>query len=236
MKVIRVISALIALAGLAVLAFGIREWRETWGFLELSEPSRGEVTAVDQHRGTPGRKGIAPTFYSYKVRFKARDGSTIEEQALTTSSMPRFSVGESLGVRHFSPEPQLFMIDHFAMLWGDSVMLLAMGLSLLLSGATGFWIAGGRSERRVRNEAKLGEMAAAWRAGRLTRNSEYQGLLVAFAYVGFPLLAVAVLFVLIGHPVTQVLVGAFLVWIVFSVIRRARSQRQSTRPRRSRRT
>jgi NhaP-type Na+/H+ or K+/H+ antiporter len=137
-------------------------------------------------------------------------------------------VGEKVALLYARDDPRLVNIDDFAMLWADVVVVFIVAAVLLASGGTAFWIAGGRpAGRRGRFEASLPEMQRAWRESRLTRDSEFQPVLIGFALAGFPVLGAAIAFVLFAPGVVQVIVVAILAWIALRVIRdkrRARSQ------------
>ena len=219
MQVVRFIAGGLALCGLMVFTFAFLEWRDRTQFLREAIETTGEVVEAREFR-TAGRK-FSSTAYAFVVRFASNKG-TIERDALDTSSSPRLSPGEKVRVWYSSTSPEHFRVDHFALMWGGVVVGLAIAFGLLGAGATAFWIAGGKSPRGVKMEAKLPEMARAWREGRLTRNSEYQALLIAFAFVGFPLLALAVSFLLLAPLVLQLIVGGALAWIAFRAIRARR--------------
>ena len=224
MKVVRVVAAILALTGLALLAFGVGGYRSQKEFLDNASEAAGEVTKVTRHTRSSriGSKPSTTTYYSFDVRFRTPRGDAIEQAAMETSSSPRFFAGEKVNVVFSRADPRKFNIDDFAMLWADVVVLLVAGASLFAAGSAAFWIAGGKSARKVRTEAKLGEIARAWREGRLTRDSEFQGLLVAFALAGFPVLGGAILFALFADVVVQVIVGAILAFIAFQVLRARR--------------
>jgi hypothetical protein len=216
---VRIVAASLALCGLMVLTFAFLEWRERTRFLAEALEATGEVVAVRQF-ATSGRK-FSSTAYAFDVKYDSRRGS-VQRASVDTSSSPRLAVGEKVRVWYSDVNPEIFRIDHFALMWGGLVILLALGGSFLGAGLTAFWIAGGRSPRGVKMEARLPEMARAWREGRLTRDSPYQALLVAFAFVGFPLLGAAIAFVLLAPGVLLVLVGGALAVIAFLAVRRRR--------------
>jgi hypothetical protein len=219
MVIVRIIAASLALCGLMVLSFAFLEWKDRTRFLAEAIETTGEVTAVRQFVRS-GRK-FSSTAYAFHVRFDSRRGP-IERDALDTSSSPRLAVGEKVRIWYSDMNPEWFRIDHFALMWGGLVILLAIGGSFFASGLAAFWIAGGRSPRGVKMEARLPEIARAWREGRLARNSPYQALLIAFAFVVFPLLGAAIAFLLLAPLVLQIIVGGALAWIAFLAVRRRR--------------
>jgi len=219
--IVRVIAALLALAGLAFLATGWVDWRDRSYFFADAVEAAGEVTEVPQRHTTGYRR--SSTYYAFRVRFPTADGRVIQEEAMDSSSSPRFSPGDKVVVRYSRERPEWFRIDQFALSWGDVVIELAAGLGLVAAGLSAFWIAGGSSPRGVKMEARLPEIARAWREGRLTRDSPYQALLVAFAFVFFPLLAAVIAFLLLAPPVLQLLLGIALAAIAFGVARKRRS-------------
>ena len=223
MKIVRVIAAILALTGLVLIAFGIGGYRSQVKFLDNASDAAGEVTKVTRHTRTSGSgKHRTTTYYTFDVKFRTPRGETIERPAMETSSSPRFLEGEKVQILFSREDPREFTIDDFAMLWADVVVLFVAGASLLAAGSAAFWIAGGKSARKVRNEAKLAELSRAWREGRLTRDSEFQGLLIAFALAGFPLLGGAILFALFADWVVQAIVGSILAFIAFQVLRARR--------------
>ena len=219
MVVVRIIAASLALCGSMVLGFAVVEWRGQSRFLAEAIETTGEVTDVRQFI-TSGRK-FSSTAYAFHVKFESRRGP-IERAALDTSSSPRLAVGDKVRVWYSDVNPEWFRIDNFALLWGGVVFLFALGGSFFASGVAAFWIAGGRSPRGVKMEARLPEIARAWREGRLTRNSPYQALLIAFAFVAFPLLGAAIAFLLLAPLVLQVIVGLLLTAIIVGAIRKRR--------------
>ena len=118
--------------------------------------------------------------------------------------------------------PQDFNIDDFAMMWADVVVLATMAGAFLGAGLMAFWIAGGQPKLQGRREARLSEVIRAWRKGRLTRNSQFQPLLIAFAFAGFAILGGTIVFVLFAPGVVQFIVAAILAWMAFQVIRQKR--------------
>ena len=219
MVIVRIIAASLALCGLMVLGFAVVDWRGRAQFVAEAIETTGEVTGVREVVRS-GRR-FSSTAYAFHVKFDSRRGP-IEREAMDTSSSPRLAVGEKVRVWYSDTNPEWFRIDHFALLWGSVVILLAIGGSMFASGLAAFYIAGGRSPRGVKMEARLPEIARAWREGRLTRNSPYQALLIAFALVVFPLLGAAIAFLLLAPLVLQIIVGGALAWIAFLAVRRRR--------------
>ena len=222
MRVIRAISAILALAGLLTLGFALERYRTQARFVENADAAIGEVTQLTR-RSSTGVRNRTSTYYTFRVAFRTPGGESVEEEAMESSTSPRFSEGEKVPVLFARVRPRDFNIDEFAMLWADVVVLFIIGGSLLGAGSSAFWIAGGRSQRKARTEANLAEVARAWREGRLTRDSEFQGLLVGFALAGFPLLGATLLFVLFAPWPVQLIVGAILAYIAIQVIRDRRA-------------
>ena len=195
MKIVRLVAALIFLAGLGMLALAVIEWRETRAFLADSLAAEGEVTEQQRRVGST-RKGTS-TYYAFRVRFRTSAGSVIEEFALETSSSPYFSQGQKVPVLYARDDPQHFNIDDFTMLWADTVTLFTISGALLASGGGAFWVARGR---KVRAEV------------------------VAVAFVVPVLLGGAILLLVLANGVVLAIVGAILAWIAIGVIRKKRAR------------
>lgn len=218
MKIVKIISAILVVAGMVMIAFARHNYRVQVRFMDDAIAATGEVTAQTR-QSSSGLRGRTSTWYTFRVRFRTATGEVVEGEAMATSTSPRFAEGQQVPVLYFRSAPQEFNIDDFAMLWADAVVLGTIGVSFLGAGLTAFWTAGGNPRRKGRTEASLPELIRAWREGRLTRNSEFQPLLIAFAFVGFPLAGGTILFVLFAPGVVQIAVATILVWIAFSVAR-----------------
>lgn len=228
MKIVRALCAILILAGLGMLLLALHGYRDQSRFVADAATASGEVVEVMQ-RVSSGIRGKTSTHYAYRVRFRTASGETVDADAMEISSSPHFIVGEQVALLHERANPRRVTFDHFAMLWADIVVQFIVAAVLLGSGGTAFWVAGGRRTGRPgRFEATLPEMRRAWREGRLTRDSEYQPLLIACAFVGFPLLGGLLAFLLFAPGVVQVSVGAILLGIAIQVIRDKR--RRSAAP------
>lgn len=206
------------------MALAITAYRAQVGFLADTLATTGEVVSLSRHSGT-GLRGRTATWYSFRVRFRTITGDVAEGEARETASSPRFAVGETVAVLYSRDRPQDFNIDDFAMLWADVVVFATVAGTFLGAGLSAYWVASGRPKTAGRTEARLPEVVRAWREGRLTRHSEFQPLLIAFAFAGFPILGGTIVFVLFAPGVVQVIVAAILAWIAFQVIRQKRRDR-----------
>jgi hypothetical protein len=220
LKIVRIISAVFIVLGLATLAAAISEYRERAAFADNASAVTGEVTKLTQ-RTRSGRKGTS-TYYTFTVRFVTPRGDTVEAEAMDSSSSPLYAEGERVPILFSRTKFSDFTFDHFTMLWGDAVMFAVVAGGFLGAGVSAFWIAGGRRRSEARSEATLPEIVRAWRQGRLTRDSEFQGLLVAFAFAGFFLLTGTILFVLFAPWLVQAIVAGILVVIAFKAVRARR--------------
>lgn len=217
MKILRIISAVLMLVGLGALAAALSSYRTQAQFIDDASTATGEVTKVVTLT-SHSRKGSS-TYYAFEVRFMTPRGDTVQGRAMQTSSSPDFAEGERVPVLFSRDKPSVFTIETFGMLWVSTVVPLVIGACLLGAGAAAFWIAGGRPPGgRVRYESNLREMARAWREGRLTRDSAFQPLLIAFTFVGFGLGGAVLLFLLFVNPVVQAIVGALLALVMFRAI------------------
>ena len=207
--------------GLAPLFFAIDHYRTQVRFLGAAQRTLGKVISQSRHSGS-GLRGHTATWYSFRLSFQTAAGQVVEGDAMQTSSSPRFGEGQEVPVLYNPIRPQDFNIDDFAMLWADVVVLATVAGTLMGAGLSAFWISGGQPKRQGRSEARLSEVTRAWREGRLTRNSEFQPLLIAFAFAGFPVLGGTLLFVLFAPRVVQLIVAAILAWTAFQVVRRKR--------------
>jgi hypothetical protein len=217
------------LVGAPALWFGIAEFHRQSQFVADAERADGEVTKVTRMTRTAIRHGTS-THYAYQVRFRTSAGTAIDENAAETSSSPRFIEGEKVGVLYLRERPREFQVDTFEMLWANTVVLLTIAGVFLGAGATAFYIAGGKSTRRGRSAATLPEVARAWSEGRLTRDSEYQGLLIAFAFAGFPIAGGILVFILFAPGIVQVIIGGMLLWIAIQVFRQRRAAARGKPP------
>ncbi len=221
MKIVRVICVILVVAGLAAFAFALQSYRMQARAIDDARSAIGEVTALTRHSG-PDLRGRTATWYAFRVRFVAATGQLVEGDARRTASAPRFAVGQSVPVLYSGAHPSDFDIADFAMLWADVIVLFTIAGAMLATGCTAYWLAGGPKHPAGRTQAKLTEVVRAWREGRLRRNSEFQPLLVALAFVGFPLLGGVVIFVLFAPAVVQGIVLVILAVTAFQAIRRGR--------------
>ncbi len=232
MKIVRAICAILAIAGLAIVTLALQDYRARSRFAAEAAQANGEITEVTRHLSSGMRKGNT-TYYRFRVRFSSANGEPVEAHAMETSSSPRFAVGEKVPLLYARANPREVNIDDFAMLWADVVVLLIVAAVLLVAGGTAYWIAGGHGGRRAgRTQASLTEMARAWREGRLTRDSEFQPLLVAFAFVVPALLGGIIAFALFAPGVVRAIVAAILAWVAIRVVRDKRRARAAQPQRR----
>ena len=225
--VIKVLSLVFVLAGLALLGFGVPEYARTRDFIETARPAQGTVTEVIP-RTTRSRKGTASTSYYYRVTYATDYGATIEFVNDEETASPEFRAGETVPVLFNPGEPGKAAIDSFALLWFDCALLIVLGGFFLGTGLCNLWVTAVPA-RGIRNEATLRELKEALLSGKLTRQSPYQGLMVAFTFAGFAFLGVAIMVVFFSSITAKIVIGALVAYGMIQAAIGIRQHRKATR-------
>jgi hypothetical protein len=225
--VIKVISVIFVLAGLALLGFGVPEYARTRDFIEKASPAQGTITEVIP-RTTRSRKGTASTSYYYRVTYATGYGAAIEFVNGEETASPEFRPGETVPVLFDPGEPSKAAIDSFALLWFDCALLNVLGGFFLATGLCNLWITAVPA-RGIRNEATLRELKEALLSGKLTRQSRYQGLMVAFTFAGFAFLGAAIMVVFFSSTTARAVIGALAAYGMVQATMGIRQHRKANR-------
>ena len=142
---------------------------------------------------------------------------------------PDYAVGEVVPVLYTADIPRRAAIDEFALLWSTFGLLTILGGCLLGTGACNLWITAAPARAKIRTAVSVRELKEAFRAGRLTRDSEYQGLLVAFSFVGFAVLGLSVAVVVFASATMKMIITALLLYTLVQIVRGRQSRRRGRR-------
>lgn len=215
MKVIRIISFVFVAAGILLLILGYREYKIKKAFTHQAQATTGKVTDVIK-RIRHGSKGKTSTEYHYRVSYQAAD-SQKEFISDKSHSTPEYQIGDSVPVLYLS-NPERAEINTISLLWFNFGLLTVLGFCFAACGATNVWITELPPQQGLTTTASLRDLKEAYRSGRLTRNSEYQGLLVAFSFVGFALLALMVMIFVFTGTFIKILVGILAIYMFMRIV------------------
>jgi Protein of unknown function (DUF3592) len=227
MKVIRIISFVFVAAGILLLIFGYREYKLKKAFTNQAKATTGKVTQVIK-RVRSGSKGTS-TEYHYRVAYQTHDGSQKEFVSDKSHSTAEYKIGDAVPVLYLA-NPERAEINTISLLWFNFGLLSVLGFCFAACGAANLWITELPPQQGLTSSANLRELKEAYRSGRLTRNSEYQGLLVALSFVGFALLALVIMIFVFAGIFVKILVVILAIYMFFriSFARRKRKKPQTT--------
>ena len=227
MIVIRILSLIFTLIGAVLLIFSLSAFKYRKDFINRASPTRGSVTEVIRRRPSTMMRGSSfAVMHYYKVRYDAGRGQSIEFVNSEWHGSPEYSVGEEVPVLYHPDDPGRAAINSFSLLWFNFGFLSVLGVCFLGAGLTNLWITASPAEG-FRNEVSLRELREAFRQGKLTRGSQYQGLLVAFSFVGFACFGVAAMVLLFASPTVKFIAAALTLYLL---VQAARGRRKSRRP------
>jgi Protein of unknown function (DUF3592) len=215
MKVIRIISFVFVAAGILLLIFGYREYKLKKAFTNQAQATTGKVTEVIK-RVRSGSKGHKSTEYHYRVKYQA-DRIQKEFVSDKSHSSPEYQIGDDVPVLYLA-DPEHAEINTISLLWFNFGLLSVLGFCLAACGATNLWTTELPPQQGLTSAANLRDLKEAYRSGRLTRNSEYQGLLVAFSFIGFALLAAAIMIFVFAGTFIKILVGILAIYMFLRII------------------
>ena len=227
MVVFRVLAAAFLIAGMGLASCASRRFDARRAFLDRARPATAEVTEVVQVR-VRARRGTS-TAYRYRLRWVAAGGRVLEAATQETDSVPEQRKGDRLPVVYDPDDPERVAIDSFPHLWFGVGLPAILGAGFLVEGALLLWIAAAPAPR-LRTEATVPELWRAFKEGRLRRDSEFKGLLLALSFVSVALAVVATLGLLFAGPGLKTLLALLLLYAVFVSwrgIRRGRRLRGS---------
>lgn len=214
MFVVRVLSSVFILVGAGLLAVGMTQYNARQDFVQRASVAHGTVTQVVP-KSVRARIGFS-TVYHYQVQYTTDRGERVEFVTADYHSSPEYAIGKAVPVLYEPDDPAHAAIDAFDLLWGGIGVLGILGGCFLGVGVVNLWITAVPA-RRIRREATLRELATAYRAGRLTRGSEYQGLLVAFTFVGFALFGCSLAVVLFASTAAKWVVGLVVLYALAQI-------------------
>ena len=223
MIVIRIISSIFILVGVVFLIFSLSALRYRKDFIGRARPTRGTITEVIRRRPSAmiGSRGSFAIRYHYKVKFETDRGESVEFVNADWQGSPEYKVGQEVSVLYHPDDPGKAAINSFPLLWFNFGLLSVLGVCLLGAGACNLWITASPA-RGFRNEVSLRELKEAFRGGRLTRDSEYQGLLVASSFVGFALLGVTIMTLIFASATVKFILATL---VLYTLIQAARGRR-----------
>ncbi len=204
-KVIRIISFVFVAVGILLLVLAYREYKWKKAFTNQSQVATGKVTEVIK-RTRSGSKGSTSTAYYYRVAFQANDGKQKEFVSDKSHSTPEYQIGDAAPVL-YRVNPERAEINTISLLWFNFGLLSVLGFCFAACGATNLWITELPPKQGLTSSANLRDLKEAYRSGRLTRNSEYQGLLVGFSFFAFALLGLAVMIFVFAGTITKFIIG-----------------------------
>lgn len=227
MRVIRIISFVFIAAGIILLLFGYREYKAKKTFTNQAQAMTGKVTEVIK-RTRSGSKGSTTTVYHYRVAYQTNDGRQLEFISDKSHSSPEYRIGDSVPVLYLADHPERAEINTISLLWFQFGLLTVLGFCLAGCGACNLWITELPPQQGMRSEANLRDLKEAYRSGKLTRNSEYQGLLVGFSFVGFALFGLAVMIIVFAGTFTKVLISTLLLIMFIRIMWDRRKRKRNS--------
>jgi hypothetical protein len=161
--------------------------------------------------------------------FLAQQGAIDEFFTSRGHNSPDYAVGQVVPILYTGDIPRQAAINDFSVLWSSFGLLGILGGCLLGSGACNVWITAVPARTRIRTMVTVRELKEAFRAGRLTRGSEYQGLLVAFSFVGFALVGVILAVVVFASSTLKVIIAVLVLYVVAQIVRGRRTHQRDLR-------
>ena len=126
----KVADWIFAVAGLAMLAFGVLSIPFTiMGFVDRSATTEGTVVGVNSKFAGEGN------LYLPTVRFVTEDGRSIVFTSNTGEDVWTDRIGESVTVRYDPADPTNARIDSFFQLWGGSIIPIVIGGGFIIFGS-----------------------------------------------------------------------------------------------------
>ncbi|MCI0618385.1 hypothetical protein L0244_35860, partial [bacterium] len=122
-------------------------------------------------------------------------------------------------------------INTISLLWFNFGLLTVLGFCFAACGATNLWITELPPQQGLTSAANLRDLKEAYRSGRLTRNSEYQGLLVGFSFFGFALLAFVIMIFVFAGTFIKILVAILAIYMLLRIVfgrRKRKTNHEST--------
>lgn len=229
MKVIRIISFVFVAAGILLLVLAYREYKLKKAFTNQAQAATGKVTEVIK-RTRSGSKGSTTTEYYYRIAYQAKDGIQKEFVSDKSHSSPEYQTGDVVPLL-YRTDSEHAEINTISLLWFKFGLLSVLGFCLAACGATNLWITELTPQQGLTSSANLRDLKEAYRSGRLTRNSEYQGLLVGFSFFGFALLAFVVMIFVFAGTFVKVLIGILSLYMFIRIMldrRKRKTNREST--------
>ncbi|HEY7160295.1 MAG TPA: DUF3592 domain-containing protein, partial [Acidobacteriota bacterium] len=210
MKVIRIISFVFVSVGILLLVLGYREYKFKKAFINQAQATTGKVTEVIKHTRR-GSKGHTSTEYHYRVVYQA-DSTQKEFVSDKSHSTAEYQIGDVVPVLYHSDRAE---INTISLLWFNFGLLTVLGFCLAGCGAMNLWITELPPQQGIATSANLRDLKEAYRNGRLTRNSEYQGLLVAFSFFGFAVLGFVIMIFVFAGTFIKILVAILAIYMFF---------------------
>lgn len=226
MVVIKVLSLIFLLTGMVLLGAALFVYQDTRDFLRRAQSGEGTITEVTRRAV---RHRFTGTVYDYTVRYGAAQGDNGVSFVSRGHNAPDYTVGQVVPILYAMDSPRRAAIDGFTVLWSSFGLLAIAGGCLASCGACNLWITATPARAKMRTAVTLQELHKAFRAGRLTRASEYQGLLVAFTFVGFALGGTALAIVVFASSTLKLLLAIFALYMAFQMVRAGRARQRGLR-------
>ncbi len=226
MIVIRILSLIFILIGIVLLIFSFSAFKYRKDFINRASLTHGSITEVIRRRPSTTMRGSSfAVRHYYKVRYDTDRGQSSEFVNSEWHGSPEYKVGEEVPVLYHPDDPGKAAIKSFSLLWFNFGLLSTLGVCFLGAGSCNLWITSSPA-KGIRNEVTLRELKEAFRQGKLTRGSEYQGLLVAFSFVGFAFLGVAMMVLLFASSTVKFILTALMLYMLVQVVRGRRKSRK----------
>jgi hypothetical protein len=214
MQVIRIISFVFVAVGILLLTLGYREYKLKKAFTNQAHSTTGKVTEVIK-RIRSGSKGSNTTVYHYRVVYQA-EATQKEFVSDKSHGSPEYQIGDAVPVLYLS-NPERAEINTISLLWFNFGLLTVLGFCFAACGATNLWITELPPQQGLTSSANLWDLKEAYRNGRLTRNSEYQGLLVGFSFFGFAVLAFVIMIFVFAGTFVKILIGILALYMFIRI-------------------
>lgn len=128
MKTLIFIKYLFAIIGFGMMVGSFFLYQNTATFLENAITAQGVVIDLVRSRSSDS------TTYAPTIRFKSKQGTTIEFTSSTSSNPPSYSRGEKVEVLYEPIQPHSAKINSFFSVWGGTVIVGGIGSVFFLIG------------------------------------------------------------------------------------------------------
>lgn len=150
MQIFKGIKNLFAAIGLGIFFGSLLLYQNTSSFLAEASPATGKV--IELHRFKSKNSDIH--VYRPVIRFRTSTRKKIVFIASSGSNPPAYSKGEKLEVLYLPSRPREAIISGFFSVWGDTLILVIMGLAFSSISGLVFFCVRSREMKKTVSEEK----------------------------------------------------------------------------------